>query len=82
MSLPPQCRQPSMRWSLLAAAMQAAIDALEPVNAASVSPDADSAENSTSASTAAVAQSGLFAALAAAAAGMAALFRRKKHQER
>ncbi len=66
----------------LAAAMQAAIDALEPVNAASVSPDADSAENSTSASTAAVAQSGLFAALAAAAAGMAALFRRKKHQER
>ena len=68
----------------LAEEMQAAIDALEPVNANVTSPNAgnaDSSNNSTtaeSANTAAVTQTGMMLALLAAAGAATLIIRRKR----
>ena len=68
----------------LAAEMQAAIDALEPVNANATTPDAGSANDSSnsttaeSTNTAAATQTGMMLALLAAAGAAAAIAYRRK----
>ncbi len=68
----------------LAAQMQAAIDQLQPVSEESTSAEggAQTSDDASAADTSAAAQSGMFAAVLGAAAGMLTLMKRRKGQKR